>query len=213
MSDGRSYHDYVFDTVNRRFVGDFERMYQAERDAGFDSWHQDVDGYWHHEICLALVARSRPTSLIDFGCGKGQFTRRLQALLPDRRALTAVDVSPTALATAADRLPDARLLAADLSAPDAWPDLGGPFDVATTLELLSYLERWPEALAAMSRVAKQALVSLYLPADPIGFVKTPEVLAETFARYFEPAHDIRLRTSGHIILFGASRAWADAGGR
>lgn len=211
---GKSYHDYVFDVANRRFVGDFERMYQAEREAGFDSWHQDADGYWHHDVCLALVARSRPASLIDLGCGKGRFTERLRALLPPGAPLAAVDVSPTALATAASRLPGAQLIEADLNAPERWPDVGGPYDVVATLELLSYLERWPDVLAAMARVARRALVSLYLPSDPIGFIKTPDVLAEAFARHFETEHDIRLRTSGHVILFGASRSWtADAGGR
>jgi hypothetical protein len=56
-------------------------------------------------------------------------------------------------------------------------------------------------------------LSLRFPADPIGFIKRPDVLAEVFVRYFEPARDIRRRTSGHVILLGASRAWADAGGR
>jgi hypothetical protein len=35
------YHKYVFDVEQRRFVGDFEKMYQQEDIQHFDSWFQD----------------------------------------------------------------------------------------------------------------------------------------------------------------------------
>lgn len=38
MSD---YHPYVCDEEKRRFVDDFEKMYQADAEEGFDSWHQE----------------------------------------------------------------------------------------------------------------------------------------------------------------------------
>ena len=35
------YHKYVFDVNDKKFVGNFEEMYQKESEENFDSWHQD----------------------------------------------------------------------------------------------------------------------------------------------------------------------------
>ena len=35
------YHQYVFNTAERKFVGDFESMYKDETNKKFDSWHHE----------------------------------------------------------------------------------------------------------------------------------------------------------------------------
>ena len=33
------YHEFVFNQAERRFIGEFEEMYQQEQVSCFDSWH------------------------------------------------------------------------------------------------------------------------------------------------------------------------------
>jgi ubiquinone/menaquinone biosynthesis C-methylase UbiE len=117
----------------------------------------------------------------------------------------AADISTTALDIARARVPHATFVHMDVGSPERWPELGGAFHVVTCLELLSYLERWRDVVRQCARVARYALVVLYLPESPIGFVKTHDELAEEFGRHFVVQHDIRSRTSGHLILLGRSR--------
>ena len=36
------YHKYVFDVKRRKFVGEFEEMYQGEDKENYDSWYQGI---------------------------------------------------------------------------------------------------------------------------------------------------------------------------
>jgi SAM-dependent methyltransferase len=205
------YHQYVFDEDTRAFLGRFEDMYRAERVEGFDSWHQDNLQNLTRQLVLSILNQYTFDRILDLGCGKGAFTHCLKKL--DNKVV-AVDVSPTALATARARYSGIDFLQADIGAPgfDA-RELGEGFDLAVCLEVLSYLQRWPEVLAQMSRVSRRALVLLYLPEHPIGFVKTFDDLAGAFAKHFEILEDIRLLTRRQIVLFGETLAERESAGQ
>ena len=49
------YHKYVFDIEERKFIGDFETMYQNESKENFDSWHQDDTRQLQRKIDLAIL--------------------------------------------------------------------------------------------------------------------------------------------------------------
>ena len=59
----KPYHRFVFDTEQRRFVGEFEEMYRREDEEGFDSWHQEdvgeQDRHVHPEAAHRLHCRFR----------------------------------------------------------------------------------------------------------------------------------------------------------
>ncbi len=101
MSKG--YHPFVFDTDRRRFVGDFEAMYQAEASQGYDSWHQEDMRQLDKRICLDILGEGNFAEVLDVGCGKGAFT---QFLKKRNNRVLALDISETALAVGRARFPD-----------------------------------------------------------------------------------------------------------
>lgn len=97
------YHKYVFDTNNRRFVGKFEEMYQQERIANFDSWHQDDTRQLNRKIALEILGGYNFENIIDIGAGKGALTHQLKKL---NNHVLGLDISPTAIEVARACFPD-----------------------------------------------------------------------------------------------------------
>jgi len=199
----KGYHSYVFDETNRRFVGEFEQMYRAEAEQGFDSWRQEDLRNLTRRICLEVLAGYNFGAILDLGCGKGAFT---QYLKKENNHVVAVDVSQAALRLARARYPDIHFLHADISAVEFdIGSLGKHFDLAVSLETLSYLENWPALVAQLARFAKYAMVELFLPQDPIGFVKSFDDLRSVVSTHFDIIEDIYLERRRQLIVFGKSR--------
>lgn len=200
---GKGYHPYVFDPAARQFVGRFEDMYRAESGEGFDSWHQDDLRNLSKQVALTVLAQYSFSRVLDLGCGKGAFT---QFLKRQNTEVVAVDLSETALGVARARYPDIAFVHADVAVPGFdWATLGVDFDLVVTLETLSYIESWRRLLAQLARIARFALVVLYLPDDPIGFIKSFDDLVGEFGSHFSIIEDVRLQSHRQIVLFGASR--------
>ncbi len=51
---------------------------------------------------------------------------------------------------------------------------GGGLDLIVMMEVLSYIKNWKDILVSASKKAKFLFISLYLPENPIGFVKNFE---------------------------------------
>lgn len=158
------WHPYVFDTERRRFVGDFEGMYQAELRDGFDSWHQTDPRLLEVRISMLLLDQITFGTAVDLGCGKGWMTAQLKRR--DNRVV-GVDRSETAIAEARARFPDVEWVCSTIS---AYLDRADLCDLVVIREVLSYIEGWRRVLADCSRLARYLLVGLYLPPAPIGFV-------------------------------------------
>ena len=179
------YHEFVFDENNRQFVGKFEEMYKAELSDNFDSWGQDNQDRLDLQITAALIESVNPVSIIDIGCGKGLLTSRLAGA---GRRILGTDVSSTALSIAAQRCPAANF--------DVLPDsstsslitylqknqLNGRVDLVVMAQVLSYIDNWQELIRVVFAVAKNLCISLYLPENPIGFVKTWGELIDVVSR-------------------------------
>lgn len=165
------YHRFVFDVEHQRFVGEFEQMYAAEDCEGFDSWHQDDDRL-SRRLALMVLAGHRFKRVLDFGCGKGAFTARLKR--PDNDVL-GVDIAPTAIAKAAARYPGCRWMTLG---PHGLDDIREDFDLAVAMEVLSYVEDWRAIIEKLATLADRLWIVLYLPPNPIGFVKSFDELRE-----------------------------------
>lgn len=201
------YHKFVFDEKNRKFVGAFEEMYQAEVAAGFDSWHQEDTRDLSKQIALKLLGQFSFQSVLDLGCGKGAWIHQLKTR--NNRVL-ALDVSETAIKQAQARFPDIRFKVFDLKNQFLKDLMDGPVDLATCLETLSYLDNWEKVIDDVAAVARHMMVALYIPENPMGFVKNEEDLVRVFSRHFEIIHDIRLRSMRKIILLGRSSRFKEA---
>src|SRR2546421_8994663 len=107
-----AWHPYVFDLEARRFVGDFEGMYRAEVDEGFDSWHQSDPRRLDAQVSRLLLDQITYRTAIDLGCGKGHST---VALKRRDNQVVGVDVAPTAIALARGAFPDVDFVCADVT--------------------------------------------------------------------------------------------------
>jgi len=98
-------------------VRGLEKAYYDKRAPEYDDWwlgtglfaERDRPG-WHDEVAelIAVVAGLSPIPTLDVACGTGFLTRHL------RGPVTAVDQSGSMLALAAERLPEAELVRADV---------------------------------------------------------------------------------------------------
>lgn len=195
----RPYHRFVFDARRRAFVGAFEEMYRAEDREGFASWTQDDLTHPTKRVARALLDGYEFRRAIDLGCGTGAFTHLLHK---EGREIVGLDVSPTAVSKAHARYPHVRFEAGDATRPP-WKRLGR-FDLALMIEILSYVPRWRAFLRDVAAHADRALLSLYLPPDPIGFVKSFDALRAGFDAAFVPESEI-LVNRDTLLLVGRSR--------
>jgi trans-aconitate methyltransferase len=174
------YHRFVFDLERRTFVGAFEEMYRREDAEGYDSWHQEDVNTLYRRVALALLAAQPWARILDFGCGKGAFTSLLKTA---DNHVVGVDVSETALAKAAAR--DPRVEWRRLARGELGELASERFDLVVAMEVLSYLEDWRETLQRLAQLGVHVFVSLYVPSNPIGFVKSLDDLRTEVARHAE----------------------------
>lgn len=209
------YHKYVFDTNNRRIVGKFEEMYQQERIANFDSWHQDDTRQLNRKIALEILGGYNFENIIDIGAGKGALTHQLKRL---NNHVCGLDISPTAIEVARARFPDIEFEVADVNDLPWFTTYldnryggnvagGGrrQIDLVFSAECLSYIEHWKELICELANRTHYLMINLYLPDNPIGFVKSVEELESEVSRHFEILELVVIKKSRFVVLFAQNR--------
>jgi SAM-dependent methyltransferase len=196
------YHPYVFDIGKRKFVGEFEEMYANEEKDNYDSWYQENLTSLKCALTLDVLNQYNFDSILDVGCGKGAITHLLKK--KNNRVL-GVDISETAIKKAKAKFPaiDFQVLKANdvLS-------LNQKFDLVVCIETLSYMENWKEFIENISKISKYFYVYLYVPENPIGFVKSFEDLSGEVEKYFDIKHKIvnQIGDDSSILIMG-ERKW------
>lgn len=173
------YHKYVFDAKKRVFVGKFEEMYQQEDKENYDSWHQEDVTTLPRLISLAILNRYNYSSILDIGCGKGSFTHLLKKA---NNEVTGIDISGTAVNKAKARYKGIDFKAMSI---DELMKKRKQYDLVVIIEVLSYLKNWREVIKYISTITKYLYVTIYLPSNPIGFIKTFDSLKNEITRYFK----------------------------
>ena len=204
------YHKYVFDRGKRQFVGQFEKMYMNEVVENFDSWCQDDSRQLTRRIALSILEEWNFRTIIDVGSGKGALT----SLLKKRNNhVVGFDKSATAVGIAKSRFflidfedIDANNIEVLDNQLQNKQKLWEGIDLVFTSECLSYLENWREFLKIVSHYANFLMVSLYIPKNPIGFVKSQQELEDEIKSHFDIIESIKLSKSNHIVIFAKSCA-------
>ena len=205
------YHKYVFDADKREFVGSFEEMYQNEQIDNFDSWHQEGSRQLQRKIALSILEEYNFQSIVDVGSGKGALTHLLKKR---NNQVIGLDISPTAVEQAKARFPDIQFSSIDVNDSDKFElflkdflksHVGGG-SLIFTAECLSYLSNWKDFIQVASRNIDYLMVSLFIPKDPIGFVKTAKELELEICKHYEIIESVHLTKSGFIVIFGKSHA-------
>ncbi len=194
------WHPYVFNTDRREFVGEFEAMYRAEATGGFDSWHQSDPRLLQAKIAGLLVDQVTYRSALDIGCGKGTFTAGLKRR--DNR-VTGLDASETAITAARAVFPDIEWVCAPV---EDYLLEAEPVDLIVIREVLSYLEDWRDVIAQCARLSRYCLVGLFIPPDPIGYVKSHAELDEELERHFTPLEAVMITPRQLVTSLWASKA-------
>ena len=200
------YHKYVFDVKNRKFVGAFDEMYSKESTEGFDSWHQDDTRQLNRLIALNLIDDYNFSSILDIGCGKGTFTHNLKK---KNNYVLGLDISQTAISNASMRYPDIEFKEFNVDDIKEFADFIEnekseiDFDLVFIAECLSYLKNWKTLIEVFSKISKYLCLTLFLPADPIGFVKSPDHLIFEIEKYFDIHELVTLQRAGFVIIFAS----------
>lgn len=110
----------------------------------------------------ALVARTfgRVGSLLEVGCGEGHQTLCLQQVADE---VYGIDVSPTAIERARQRVPAAQFAASDIE-HQPWGDQRARYDLVVACEVLYYIKDIPATLSRMSHLGSACLVTFFVPA-------------------------------------------------
>jgi 2-polyprenyl-3-methyl-5-hydroxy-6-metoxy-1,4-benzoquinol methylase len=178
------YHKYVFDLNKRKFIGKFEEMYQNEDKEGYDSWFQDDLTHLGKQISRVVINKYNFKSILDIGCGKGAFTHLLKR---KGNSVVGIDISRTAVNKARSRYKNIKFF--NLSAEESCK-LKQKWDLVVMMEILSYIKRWKKVLRDASKITGYIYLSLYLPNNPIGFIKSFRELKSELKRYFNIEHEL-----------------------
>ncbi len=189
------YHKYVFDTSKREFVGEFEEMYRNEGVEGYDSWFQEDLRSLDKQLSLAILGRFNFQRILDLGCGKGTFTHLLKKA---NNEVIGIDISDTAIARARVKYPDIEFRVAALNQLASLSNKA--FDLVVAMEVLSYLSDWREVLRTVSQMTRYLYIALYVPPEPIGFVKSSEELTSEVAKRFHLETKLQLNENQVMLL-------------
>lgn len=108
-----------------------------------------------HEHVLAVTGTGPGTTLLDLGCGTGEFAR---AAVDRGATVTGVDADPGAVARAATAVPEGMFRVGDAHALDE-PD--GAYDVVAAVQLLTHVRRPLAVLREAARVGRLVAVTAW----------------------------------------------------
>lgn len=191
------YHKYVFDLKNKKFIGKFNEMYQREDVEDFDSWFSSDLTHLPKLISLAILNRYNFKNILDFGCGKGSFTHILKKR---NNYVLGLDISKTAIKKAkvnyGNKIDFMVIQDNDFTSFVQKQK----FDLTIILETLSYIENWRKAIKDISKFSIYIYITLYIPANPIGFVKSFQELIDAIENYFNIEEKIIYNDESIFIL-------------
>ena len=72
-------------------------------------------------------------------------------------------------------------------------------------EVFSYIKNWKELLKVISLKTKYFMISLFIPDNPIGFIKSEKELANEIDKYFEIIEYININKSQFVIIFAKGK--------
>lgn len=138
----------------------FEQMFSSARD-GYDEWgHQwRASQRYRYSLTLStieeLLSQRDPQSILDLGCGLGDFTNMVRSINP-KNILRGMDISQNAVSGASRKYPQIKFRFGEL------PDISysKKFDGIIALECVNYLDE---------KKRKTALNNIYIHLRPDGW--------------------------------------------
>ncbi len=141
-------------TNNDNYAG-LDRIYTIPDPWSLDSPREHV----RFEITNTFINRNfgKVDNLLEIGCGEGLQSSYLRQVCNN---LHGIDVSPTAVARARQRLPEVHFESGDLFHQD-WLKQDRRFDLVVACEVLYYIADLEATLAEMNRLGDNCFVSFF----------------------------------------------------
>jgi SAM-dependent methyltransferase len=190
------YHRYIYDTENRKIIGDFEQAYQSCEDTWPTQHHVHLLKY--QSVLHMMRQRPQGARLADIGAGYGDFVALLVSKGLDA---TGFEISATAVDRGRARfgLGD-RLQVGDLKR--GIPAADASFDIVTLFGVFWFLlDCIPDAMAEVRRILRPGgtfIASLTMVTNPIG--------RETIGSYDDFLNHLRR----YFVLDEATLAYSSA---
>ncbi len=127
---------------------------------------------------LSVIGDAAPKRILDVGCGRGPFLRKIQAVFP-AAVLTGVDVSAAVLSQVPPGVQTKQASILNLPFPDA------SFDVVLCIEALEHAIRIERAISELCRVLRQGGRVLIIDKD-IKYLGMLNI--EPWEKWFDPDH-------------------------
>ncbi|MEM4396798.1 MAG: methyltransferase [Candidatus Woesearchaeota archaeon] len=186
-------------------------MYKNELNFGYDAWYQEDLRHIQRHVILNLLNQYNFDIIFDIGCGKGLLTHLLKK---KNNTVIGIDISKTAIKQAKTRYPDIKWLNIDVSDKNKLIKVYKKYKnnkikkwkvLTLYIDILSYLKNWKELIEISSNFSGYILVSLYIPKDPIGFVKNFEELESVILNFYSLEEIICFKNLETIIYFGKKK--------
>jgi 2-polyprenyl-3-methyl-5-hydroxy-6-metoxy-1,4-benzoquinol methylase len=205
------YHQFVYDADSRKLIGKFEELYRDGAEKGLDAWHQDALDLREDVVIAKSILGSmnsgRPVrTVVDLGCGKGVLA---QHLFRDADRYVGIDISETAVETAQRNFPGMEFIHADVQTGEDLAELvssksANNFDLFFSSQTLSFMQDWRGIIEQATENFRSLLIVLYLPPDPIGYIKSFGGLVDEMWRNFEAIRCSFSPSGSHIAISGQS---------
>lgn len=178
--------------------GDFERLYQAEDEEGFDAWSMSDLRVMEFQLVDMLVSSRAFNSILDIGCGKGSKTHKWA--IPGRKVV-GFDVSETAIRKARSSFPDVDFRHGDGIAATA----SGEYELAVCSYSLVYQEEWRRVIVRAAACADWIIVNEYITSPTHWHIPSLDDLIRQVETHFK-LHKKMVINDDRVLLMGRSRA-------
>lgn len=121
---------------------------------------------YRHRLIAKMIAKYHPVSLIDIGCGQGDFLQRLNREFPDM-VLSGVELSQTGVAITSQKIPSAAVSQVNLLSDDSSLSDVTKSDLGTCIEVLEHLDSPKKFLLNSKNFLKSdGLLIVSVPSGP-----------------------------------------------
>jgi len=167
----KPYHKFVFNQKTKEFIGDFEGMYKAGEEQGFDTWEQENLMTMDNQLTLDVLSYIDVKSILDLGCGKGKIGAYIAK--HTNSFYTGVDISGTVVKLAEHRNENHNFIEMNINDINELKGLLSKrvYDLIILKDVLAYCSNWKEIIRLCKLSAHYVYVCQYIPSDAIGYIK------------------------------------------
>src|SRR3989339_694505 len=143
---------------------------------------------------------SQPYHKYIFDSKKRKFIGKFEEMYKNKDV--GIDISKTAIMKTKQKHPDIEFLQLTV---DEVVKTKRKWDLIVMMEILSYIKNWKDILRKTRKKTKKIYISLFLPQNPIGYVRSRNELINEVKDNYIIEHEILLNNENILILARSKR--------